>query len=114
MVTYFQCKLYGRSTIQLEHFDLVHAIMFEDACNFFRWMDREDVDIRSKYGIPRLAKRLKELEKALACYESRIESNQVVMKEKKSKCCNLNLIVLIIIVFFLFLSLTKNVKDGSC
>ncbi|XP_049392314.1 uncharacterized protein LOC125856732 [Solanum stenotomum] len=87
----------------------------EDACNFFRWRDREDVDIRSKYVIPRLAKGIKELEEVLASYESRVESNQVVMKEKKkNKCCNLKLIVFIIIVCFLFLSLTKNVKDGSC
>ncbi|KAK4729323.1 hypothetical protein R3W88_022311 [Solanum pinnatisectum] len=74
----------------------------EDACNFFRWRDREDADIRSN-KVP------------LACYESRVESNQVVMKEKKkSKCSNLKVIVLTIIVCFLFLSLTKNVKDGSC
>ncbi|KAK4731517.1 hypothetical protein R3W88_024505 [Solanum pinnatisectum] len=87
----------------------------EDACNFFRWRDREDVDIRSKYVISRLTKRIKELEEALTSYESRVKSNQVVMKvKKKSKCCNLKLIVLIIIVCFLFLSLTKNVKDGSC
>ncbi|WMV42852.1 hypothetical protein MTR67_036237 [Solanum verrucosum] len=87
----------------------------EDACNFFRWRDPEYVDIRSKYVIPRLAKRIKELEEALTSYESRFESNQVVMKEKKkSKCCNLKLIVLIVIACFLFLSLTKNVKDGSC
>ncbi|KAK4736917.1 hypothetical protein R3W88_000614 [Solanum pinnatisectum] len=87
----------------------------EDVCNFFRWRDREDVDIQSNYVIPRLAKRIKELEEALTCYESRVESNQVVMRDKKkSKCCNLKLIVLIVIVCFVFLSLTKNVKDGSC
>ncbi|KAK4731629.1 hypothetical protein R3W88_024617 [Solanum pinnatisectum] len=87
----------------------------DDASNFFRWRDREDVDIRSKYVILRLAKRIKELEEVLASYESRVESNQVMMKEKKkSKCCKLKLIVLIIIVCFLFLILTKNVKDGSC
>ncbi|KAG5619884.1 hypothetical protein H5410_005102 [Solanum commersonii] len=55
----------------------------EDACNFFRWRDREDVDILSKYVIPRLAKRIKELKEALACYESHVESNKVVMKEKR-------------------------------
>uniref|UniRef100_M1DGX7 GRF-type domain-containing protein n=1 Tax=Solanum tuberosum TaxID=4113 RepID=M1DGX7_SOLTU len=38
----------------------------EDACNFFRWKDCEDVDIRSKYVILRLAKRIKELEEVLA------------------------------------------------
>ncbi|KAG5600060.1 hypothetical protein H5410_031430, partial [Solanum commersonii] len=76
---------------------------------------REDVDIRSKYVISRLAKRIKELEEALARYESHVESNQVVMKEKKKrKYCNLKLIVLIVIVCFLFLSVTKNVKDESC
>ncbi|KAG5629522.1 hypothetical protein H5410_001239 [Solanum commersonii] len=113
MVTYYQCKLHDRNIIQLEDFGLVHAI--EDACNFFRWRDREDVDIRSKYAILRLAKRIKELKEALTCYESRVESNQVMMKEKKKKaCCNLKLIVLIVIVCFLFLSLTKNVKHGSC
>ncbi|KAG5588162.1 hypothetical protein H5410_048596 [Solanum commersonii] len=72
MVTYYQCKLHGRSIIQPEDFGLVYAI--EDVCNFFRWRDREDVDIRSKYVISRLAKRIKELEEVLASYESRVES----------------------------------------
>ncbi|KAK4724146.1 hypothetical protein R3W88_026925 [Solanum pinnatisectum] len=82
----------------------------EDTCNFFRWRDHEDVDIRSKYVIPRLAKRIKELEEVLASYESRVENNQVMMKEKKKrKCCNLKLIVLI----FLVVSVC-NLKDGSC
>ncbi|KAG5631268.1 hypothetical protein H5410_002985 [Solanum commersonii] len=38
-------KLHGRRTIQVEDFGLVHAIVYENACNFFRWRDREDVDI---------------------------------------------------------------------
>uniref|UniRef100_M1DBD1 GRF-type domain-containing protein n=1 Tax=Solanum tuberosum TaxID=4113 RepID=M1DBD1_SOLTU len=48
----------------------------EDACNFFRWRDREDVDIRSKYVIPRLAKRIKDLEEVLTSYESRVEGEK--------------------------------------
>ncbi|KAG5622256.1 hypothetical protein H5410_007474 [Solanum commersonii] len=38
--------------------------------------DREDVDIRSKYVIPRLAKRIKELKEVLASYESRDEGEK--------------------------------------
>ncbi|KAG5630111.1 hypothetical protein H5410_001828 [Solanum commersonii] len=34
----------------------------DNACNFFRWRDREDVVIRSKFVILRLANRIKELE----------------------------------------------------
>ncbi|WMV41683.1 hypothetical protein MTR67_035068 [Solanum verrucosum] len=33
----------------------------ENTCNFFRWRDREDVDIRSKFAILRLANIIKEL-----------------------------------------------------
>ncbi|KAG5632185.1 hypothetical protein H5410_003902 [Solanum commersonii] len=75
METYFQCKLHGRRTIQ------------ENACNFFRWRDREYVDIRSKFVILRLANKIKELE---IDDESHIKrSNKWVMKEKKkTKCCN--------------------------
>ncbi|KAG5589628.1 hypothetical protein H5410_040142 [Solanum commersonii] len=59
----------------------------ENACNFFRWRDREDVDIRSKFVILRLANRIKELE---IDDESHIKrSNKWVMKEKKkTTCCN--------------------------
>ncbi|WMV19180.1 hypothetical protein MTR67_012565 [Solanum verrucosum] len=57
------------------------------ACNLFRWRDREDVDIRSKFVILRLAKRIKKLE---IDDESHIKrSNKWVMKEKKKiKYCN--------------------------
>ncbi|KAG5571772.1 hypothetical protein H5410_061538 [Solanum commersonii] len=59
----------------------------ENACNFFRWRNREDVDIRSKFVILRLANRIKELE---IDDESHIKrSNKWVMKgKKKAKCCN--------------------------
>ncbi|KAG5619850.1 hypothetical protein H5410_005068, partial [Solanum commersonii] len=56
LVTYLGCKLCGRRTIHLEDFDLVHAIISRD---------REDVDIRFKFVILRLVKRIKELEEAL-------------------------------------------------
>ncbi|KAH0709739.1 hypothetical protein KY290_011146 [Solanum tuberosum] len=87
MDTYFQCKLHGRRTIQVEDFGLVYAIVYENACNFFRWRDREDVDIRSKFVILRLANKIKELE---IDDENHIKrSNKCVMKEKKkTKCCN--------------------------
>ncbi|KAG5580923.1 hypothetical protein H5410_051550, partial [Solanum commersonii] len=98
MVTYYQCKLHGRSIIQLEDFGLVHAIVRMRATSL-------------DGGIMKMLI----YDPILASYESRVESNQVVTKEKKkSNCCNLKLIVLIIIVCFLFLSLTKNVKDESC
>ncbi|WMV14681.1 hypothetical protein MTR67_008066 [Solanum verrucosum] len=74
----------------------------DNACNFFRWRDREDVDIRSKFVILRLASRIKELE---IDDENHIKrSNKCVMKEKKTKCCNnwkLNF-VLFVVVFFYF------------
>ncbi|KAG5591389.1 hypothetical protein H5410_041903 [Solanum commersonii] len=58
----------------------------ENACNFFRWRYREDVDIRSKFVILRLANIIKELE---IDDENHIKrSNKWVMKEKKTKCCN--------------------------
>ncbi|KAG5615601.1 hypothetical protein H5410_015425 [Solanum commersonii] len=59
----------------------------ENACNFFRWRDRENVDIRSKFVILRLANRIKELE---IDDENHIKrSNKWVMTEKKkTKCCN--------------------------
>ncbi|KAG5571781.1 hypothetical protein H5410_061547, partial [Solanum commersonii] len=114
--TYFQCKLHGRRTIQVEDFGRVHAIVYENACNFFRWRDREDVDIRSRFIILRLTKRIKELE---IYDESHIKrSNKWVMKEKKTKCCNnwKVIFVLIVVVLFLFLSITKKkniVEDGK-
>ncbi|KAG5630976.1 hypothetical protein H5410_002693 [Solanum commersonii] len=51
METYFQCKLHGRRAIQVEKFDHVHTIVYENACNFFRWRDREDIDILSNVEI---------------------------------------------------------------
>ncbi|WMV29520.1 hypothetical protein MTR67_022905 [Solanum verrucosum] len=88
----------------------------ENACNFFRWRDREDVDIRSKFVILRLANRIKELKIDDEIHIKR--SNKWVMKEKKkTKCCyNWKLIfVLFIVVIFLFLSITKKntVEDGK-
>ncbi|KAG5621013.1 hypothetical protein H5410_006231 [Solanum commersonii] len=89
---------------------------FENACNFFRWRDHEDVDIRSKFVILRLANRIKELE---IDDENHIKrSNKCVMKEKKkTKCCNnwKLIFVLFVVVFFLFLSITKKntVEDGK-
>ncbi|WMV40742.1 hypothetical protein MTR67_034127 [Solanum verrucosum] len=88
----------------------------ENACNFFRWRDREDVDIRSKFVILRLANKIKELE---IDDESHIKrSNKWVMKEKKKPTCCNNwklIFVLFVMVFFLFLSITKKntVKDGK-
>ncbi|KAG5600270.1 hypothetical protein H5410_031640 [Solanum commersonii] len=113
MKTYFQCKLHGQRTIQVEDFGLVHAI--ENVCNLFRWRNREDVEIRSKFVILKLAKRINELQ---IDDESHIKrSNKWVMKEKKKSkwCNNWNLIfVLIVVVFFLFLSITKNTaNDGK-
>ncbi|KAG5615473.1 hypothetical protein H5410_015297 [Solanum commersonii] len=53
----------------------------ENACNFFRWRDSEDVNIRSKFVIMRFAKRIKELE--FDENHSEKSSNKWVMKEKK-------------------------------
>ncbi|KAG5595427.1 hypothetical protein H5410_036659 [Solanum commersonii] len=66
---------------------ITFIVNYENSCNFFRWRDREDVDIRSKFIILRLANRIKELE---INDESHIKrSNKWVMKEKKkTKCCN--------------------------
>ncbi|KAK4737378.1 hypothetical protein R3W88_001075 [Solanum pinnatisectum] len=84
----------------------------ENAYNFFRWRDREDVDIRSKFVILRLANRIKELE---IDDENHIKrSNKWVMKEKKkTKCCkNWKLIfVLFIVVFF---SIFKHYQEEHC
>ncbi|KAG5593776.1 hypothetical protein H5410_035008 [Solanum commersonii] len=97
METYFQCKCHGRRTIQVKDFGLVHAIV-----------DHEVVDIRSKFVILRLAKRIKELK---IDDESHIRrSNKWVMKEnKKTKCCNnwKLIFVLFVVFFFLFLSIIK-------
>ncbi|KAG5594672.1 hypothetical protein H5410_035904 [Solanum commersonii] len=81
----FQCKLHGPRTFQVEDFGLVHAI--NNACKFFRWRNSEDIDLRSKFVILRLAKRIKKLE---IDDESHIKrSNKWMMKEKKkTKCCN--------------------------
>ena len=59
------------------------CLFLDDASNFFRWRDYERVDIRSKYVIRRLEKRINELEEVLTSYESRVESNQITMNEKK-------------------------------
>ncbi|WMV10584.1 hypothetical protein MTR67_003969 [Solanum verrucosum] len=87
----------------------------ENACNFFIWRDREDVDIRSKFVILRLANRIKELEIDDENHVKR--SNKCVMKEKKTKCCNnwKLIFVLFVVVFFLFLSITKKniMEDGK-
>uniref|UniRef100_M1AZH0 GRF-type domain-containing protein n=1 Tax=Solanum tuberosum TaxID=4113 RepID=M1AZH0_SOLTU len=58
-----------------------------NAYNLFRWRDHEDVDIRSKFVILRLAKS-KELEIDDGSHIKR--SNKWVMKEKKKKTkyCN--------------------------
>ncbi|KAG5621004.1 hypothetical protein H5410_006222 [Solanum commersonii] len=68
---------------------VINVIMLfsENACNFFRWRDHEDVDIRSIFVILRLANRIKELK---IDDENHIKrSNKCVMKEKKKKCvCN--------------------------
>ncbi|KAG5589157.1 hypothetical protein H5410_039671 [Solanum commersonii] len=54
--------LRGLRTTQLEDFDPVHA---------FVWRDLEEIDMRSKSVIPRLANRIKELEEALQFYKSK-------------------------------------------
>uniref|UniRef100_M1DKZ9 Uncharacterized protein n=1 Tax=Solanum tuberosum TaxID=4113 RepID=M1DKZ9_SOLTU len=77
METYFQCKLHGQRTIQVEDFGLVHAIVRMHATSLDGG-DREDVDIRSKFVILRLANRIKELE---IDDENHIKrSNKCVMK----------------------------------
>ncbi|KAG5615589.1 hypothetical protein H5410_015413 [Solanum commersonii] len=55
----------------------------ENVCNFFRWRDREDVDIRSKFIILRFVNRIKELEiddendPCVATYETYIATNDL-------------------------------------
>ncbi|KAK6793794.1 hypothetical protein RDI58_007247 [Solanum bulbocastanum] len=72
--------------VRLAEFEILFVFFFvvayvifkdlENACSFFRWKNREDVDIRSKYVIPRLANKIMELKKALPCYKSPVESNK--------------------------------------
>ena len=134
MEIYFQCKLHGQKTIQVADFGLVYDIMYvclflkyleisdlfiflikiyffvvfqENSCNFFRWRDREDVDIRSKFVILRLANKINELDIVDESHMKR--STKWGMKEKKkTKCGSIWKLMLVFFVFFLvFLSITK-------
>ncbi|XP_059284980.1 uncharacterized protein LOC132038316 [Lycium ferocissimum] len=42
----------------------------EKSCKFFGWRDRDEIDVRSKFVISRLANRVKDLEKSLAYFQS--------------------------------------------
>lgn len=134
METYCQCKRHGQRTTQLEDFGLVHAIvyvlymffyfsfcfclidlfmlLFGEIMQLLQIEGPEKTDLRSKTVIPRLAKRIKELEEVLAFYES--NGKWVVKKEKKSKCCNWKLIVMIVVVFFLFWTSIIKRTDDKC
>ncbi|KAG5601405.1 hypothetical protein H5410_032775 [Solanum commersonii] len=72
---------------------------YRNACNFFRWRDHRDVDIRSKFVIVRLVNIIKELK---IDDENHIKrSNKCVMKEKnKTKCCNNWKLIFVLFVVF--------------
>ena len=115
MEIYFQCKLHGQKTIQVEDFGLVHDIVYvclflkyleisdlfiflikicffvvfyENSCNFFKCRDREDVDIRSKFVILWLANKIKELDTVDECHIKR-STEWGMMEKKNTKCCSI-------------------------
>ncbi|KAF3660771.1 putative MATE efflux family protein 5-like [Capsicum annuum] len=67
------------------------------SCDFWRWRDSEDIDLRSKYVIPKLIKKLDELEnvvescrfneveKLIGLSKSIMEGSEKVDKPKESK-----------------------------
>ncbi|MCD9643989.1 hypothetical protein HAX54_031903 [Datura stramonium] len=125
MEAYCQCRLRGRRTTQLEDFDHVHG--HKKSCKFFRLRDLDEIDVRSKFVIPRLENIIKELEETLAFYESKekrmkwVEKKDYhdkIIKEKKKKTnyCSINwkIIIMCVMVFFLVLGLNKQVKDDKC
>ncbi|WMV43483.1 hypothetical protein MTR67_036868 [Solanum verrucosum] len=100
----------------------------ENSCKYFRWRDLEEIDMRSKSVIPRLANRIKELEEALQFYKSKekmkllekkgdqVCHDKLIKKKKKMKCSILNwkLIIVLVAVFFLILGINKNVNAEKC
>ncbi|WMV19530.1 hypothetical protein MTR67_012915 [Solanum verrucosum] len=99
----------------------------ENSCKYFRWRDLEEIDMRSKSVIPRLANRIKELEEALQFYKSKekmkllekkgdqVCHDKLIKKKKMMKCSILNwkLIIVFVAVFFLILGINKNVNAGN-
>ncbi|KAG5623558.1 hypothetical protein H5410_008776 [Solanum commersonii] len=87
----------------------------ENSCKYFRLRDLEEIDMRSKSVIPRLANRIKESEEALQFYKSKekkmklLEKNgdqvcddKLIKKKMKYSILNWKLIIVFVAIFILF------------
>ncbi|KAH0755208.1 hypothetical protein KY290_025478 [Solanum tuberosum] len=88
------CRLLGRSRIPKDDFGL--APTMENNCNFFRWRDREEIDPRSQFILPKLVNKIKELEDEVWRRQIQINEQQVLIdnltvekrfKRRKLKWC---------------------------
>ncbi|KAH0669248.1 hypothetical protein KY285_023407 [Solanum tuberosum] len=88
------CRLLGRSRIPEDDFGL--APTMENNCHFFRWRDREEIDPRSQFILPKLVNKIKELEDEVWRRQIQINEQQVLIdnltvekrfKRRKLKWC---------------------------
>ncbi|KAG5575311.1 hypothetical protein H5410_055445 [Solanum commersonii] len=80
MAFYYICKLFGRSQIPKGGFGT--APTMSKNCKFFRRRDKVEVDPRSKFILPKLVNKIKELEEEVLRRQTQINEHVIdVVKE---------------------------------
>ena len=72
---------------------LCFAIFQAQKCKFFRWRDRDEVDPRSKFILPKLVNKIRDLEKELVQYRSlKMELDEITTNDNNSVSVDMGLV----------------------